>query len=349
MNKPNYKNICKFAVMGLLVLLAICTLFVPLVSAKVNVAENDGKPYNGSISMSPVEAYGVRKDIAEINDTAGQEFEDLSQDQQIDYMYYNLLSGVDVDSLEDSTDVLGMVDTLTNPVLGMTIVKKAFNFFILFLFCAVLVGVIGNKAAYAVSITSAMLYLYSIVGSALSRAGFTLKTGYSDNKEFMFYDFTSTGGFVLEIILVILIVLSAAFAISLFVKNAPAAVSVSGPVPAPAPTPAPAPAPASSSHQIVCVEGEFRNASFNINPGESLVIGRDSNVSNIVVVAPKVSRKHCSVRFDRNSNCYFVADYSANGTFTVHNGARLVPNQEISVPCGTIIALGNNDNQFRLD
>ncbi len=105
---------------------------------------------------------------------------------------------------------------------------------------------------------------------------------------------------------------------------------------------------AAALHRIVCTAGEFRNASFPINPGDSIVIGRDSSVSNIVIVAPKVSRKHCIITFNPAKNCYVVTDCSSNGTYGA-NGTRLMANMENMLPVGSEISLGSNDNRFRLE
>ena len=104
---------------------------------------------------------------------------------------------------------------------------------------------------------------------------------------------------------------------------------------------------ASAAHQIVCISGEFANASFPINPNETVVIGRDSAVSNIVIVAPKVSRKHCTISFDSAKNMFIVVDCSTNGTYT-ENGTRLMANMNNPLPSGTVISLGSNENRFRL-
>lgn len=104
---------------------------------------------------------------------------------------------------------------------------------------------------------------------------------------------------------------------------------------------------ATGAHQIVCISGEFANASFPLNPNETVVIGRDSAVSNIVIVAPKVSRKHCTISFDTTKNMFIVCDCSTNGTYT-ENGTRLMANMNNPLPSGSVISLGSNENRFRL-
>lgn len=102
------------------------------------------------------------------------------------------------------------------------------------------------------------------------------------------------------------------------------------------------------SGMIEGIKGEYTGASIGMRPGEKLIIGRDSSVSNIVL-APEnkdVSRSHCSVKYDPYTNCYKVIDTSSNGTFV--NGQQLPANQEIQLPKGTVISLGRGNNQFVL-
>ena len=150
------------------------------------------------------------------------------------------------------------------------------------------------------------------------------------------------------------------------------------PVPPPAPVPVPPPAPAvpqgfnppvvpptvsavftpekddddsptvPQSGMIEGIKGEYTGASIGMRPGEKLIIGRDSSVSNIVLTPENkdVSRSHCSVKYDPYTNCYKVIDTSSNGTFV--NGQQLPANQEVQLAKGTVISLGKGNNQFVL-
>ena len=100
---------------------------------------------------------------------------------------------------------------------------------------------------------------------------------------------------------------------------------------------------------IICVSGEFAGAKFPIYGDDEVIVGRDPSLSNIVLAgAPKVSRKHCSIRFNSQKGTYYVTDYSTNGTFT-QEGVRLNKNMETPFMRNSIISLGNDDVQFRLD
>jgi predicted component of type VI protein secretion system len=101
---------------------------------------------------------------------------------------------------------------------------------------------------------------------------------------------------------------------------------------------------------IICKTGMYRYATFRIDNGEELVIGRDAAVSHIVVDtgAEKVSRKHCSIVYDGRKRHYIVTDYSSNGTYT-EAGDRLHGMVLTVLPCGTTIFLGDSQNSFLLN
>jgi len=93
----------------------------------------------------------------------------------------------------------------------------------------------------------------------------------------------------------------------------------------------------------------YMGQSFRIGGGEEMVFGRDGSFAHIIIdsSATKVSRKHCSVRFDGNAMTYYVTDFSSNGTFVL-GGSRLIANVPTALPMGTVISLGDENNQFRL-
>jgi len=100
---------------------------------------------------------------------------------------------------------------------------------------------------------------------------------------------------------------------------------------------------------IICVSGEFIGAKFPIYGEDEIIIGRDPSISHIVLAgAPKVSRKHCSIKFNPQKGSFNVTDFSTNGTFT-QEGVRLNKNMVTPFMRGSTISLGNDDVQFRLD
>lgn len=92
------------------------------------------------------------------------------------------------------------------------------------------------------------------------------------------------------------------------------------------------------------VAGMYAGSRFQLKPDQVVVLGRDSAVAQIVFSqgAEKISRRHCSVVFSSRLQQYQLVDYSSNGTFVA--GSRLQPNVPVTLPRGTMVALGSNDN-----
>lgn len=348
MNKSNYKNIFRFAVAGLLVLLSICVFFLPTMSARVSISyEDKGSPYTGKVSLSPVQIFDVEQTIAQVRADDDLSVEDLTTKEQIKCLYNEYVLGG-----ENNDTYTSSISVLNTPYIEAdnSSASQFVCFGVIFLICAILVLLMNNKVSFAATIIASSYFVIGLISSVFDRANLYSCTvaGEVSGAEFTFYNYGSGAGFMLDIFLIVLIIAASAFAVNLTAsKKASTGVVSTGGSTGGSSFGGNSGGGHTSAHQITCVAGEFRGATFAVN--EQLTIGRDSNVSNIVVVAPKISRKHCSIRFDAYSNCYYVTDFSTNGTYTANNGARLSHGVETSVPCGTILSLGNNDNQFRLD
>lgn len=98
------------------------------------------------------------------------------------------------------------------------------------------------------------------------------------------------------------------------------------------------------------LSGMYAGQTLPLAAGDEMVIGRDNAMCNLIIDqnAEKMSRRHCGVVFNTAAGSYTVTDYSTNGTF-VDGGSRLVANMPTSLARGTVIALGNRENRFRLD
>lgn len=66
---------------------------------------------------------------------------------------------------------------------------------------------------------------------------------------------------------------------------------------------------------IIGVEGTFKGASIRMQPGESIVVGRDPNQCHLVLESLKVSRKHCVINMDSSGAFISIKCYSPNGLF----------------------------------
>jgi uncharacterized membrane protein len=101
---------------------------------------------------------------------------------------------------------------------------------------------------------------------------------------------------------------------------------------------------------ITALSGLYNGAIFRFEPGEEVVIGRDSALCNIILDdgSDNISRKHLSVLYDPRDQVYIVTDFSRNGTFT-DDGRQMVANAENKLPRGSVLVVGSRANTIRLD
>ncbi|MCI8957704.1 MAG: DUF975 family protein [Lachnospiraceae bacterium] len=97
---------------------------------------------------------------------------------------------------------------------------------------------------------------------------------------------------------------------------------------------------------LVGVQGEYAGATIPIEPGQKLIVGRDSSRCNVILASPQVSRLHMTVEYAGNK--FIVVDYSSYGTFDVERG-QLPKETSVTVAPGTTLRLGNGNDTFRLD
>ncbi len=101
---------------------------------------------------------------------------------------------------------------------------------------------------------------------------------------------------------------------------------------------------------ITGLSGMYAGQELPLAAGDEMIIGRDNALCNLIVDqnADKLSRRHCGIVFDAARGVYMVTDYSTNGTF-IDGGSRLVANMPAQLQRGTVIALGNRENRFKLN
>lgn len=99
---------------------------------------------------------------------------------------------------------------------------------------------------------------------------------------------------------------------------------------------------------ILGVSGMYAGSTFPLTPNQPVVLGRDGAVAQIVFSqeAQKISRRHCEVMFNSQTQQYRVTDFSSNGTYV--NGKRLPANAPIKLARGTEVSLGDNNNVIKL-
>ncbi len=107
----------------------------------------------------------------------------------------------------------------------------------------------------------------------------------------------------------------------------------------PAPQPAPQPqAPVVSGTQslgkICGVAGGLSGAEVEVKDGDTIIIGRDPQMSHLIIEDNRVSRKHCGVQYDSGLGKYIVECYSQNGV-QLSNNQIVGPSQRVMVEPGT--------------
>ncbi len=97
------------------------------------------------------------------------------------------------------------------------------------------------------------------------------------------------------------------------------------------------------------VTGMYSGYEMDLRPDETVLVGRDGTQVHVVISsgAERVSRRHCSIRFDSQRGCYVVVDFSKNGSFR-EDGSRLRSNTEEYLRPGEVLYLGDQSNGFRL-
>ena len=361
MNKSAVKIALRAVIAFLLVILALLSVFASFSSAKVNIT-GDEVPYNSRVSLSAVSTYNTTRKFMDIT-AKKTEVSSLPKSTLADIGFLAITS-FDMGSVASkySLDFLsvgneGIIGDLTSPRSGLNETGIMSIFCVMFIVSALLVGLSGNKASFGLAVTTAAFFAIKIIRTVVSLAAYTttsisdVDVSYFKNYDITYYDFSATPFYYIAVVLLIFVTAASAFALSLCRPEAPKAAPVQQKRPAAssAPKAAPAQQPADNGHCLTCLRGELKDGRFSITTGEEIVIGRDSDIANIVVVAPKISRKHCVIRYDRLTNSYYVTDCSTNGTFNADNGQRLTYGAETNLACGTILSLGNSDNQFRLD
>lgn len=114
---------------------------------------------------------------------------------------------------------------------------------------------------------------------------------------------------------------------------------------APAPSPAFHPPAAGGVRQLACTHGVFSGQVYPLSG--SIVLGRDPLQCNIIFPAqtPGISGLHCEVRVS-NGNVTLTDLGSSYGTF--YNGAKLRPNEPVTLRAGDSFYLATPQNEFRL-
>lgn len=99
--------------------------------------------------------------------------------------------------------------------------------------------------------------------------------------------------------------------------------------------------------KIEGILGMYAGAEIPVDAGIELIIGRDESSANIIIKNPKVSRKHCGIRFNVFDGNYIITDYSTNGV-KYKNGQKFPKNTPVVCKAGTVIVISDSGNEFIL-
>lgn len=98
---------------------------------------------------------------------------------------------------------------------------------------------------------------------------------------------------------------------------------------------------------IVFVKGKLLGTILWLQCDKEITVGRNGIHSDIVVNEKVISRLHCGIRYNSQTDNYTIIDYSQNGIYRA-NGERMVAQVGICMNAGEEIWLGNSENVIRL-
>lgn len=98
---------------------------------------------------------------------------------------------------------------------------------------------------------------------------------------------------------------------------------------------------------IVFIKGQLMGTIMWIQCDTEITVGRNGAKSDIVVNEHLISRLHCGIRYNSQTDDYTVFDYSQNGIYKA-NGERILATEGIYLNAGEEIWLGNSDNIIKL-
>ena len=99
--------------------------------------------------------------------------------------------------------------------------------------------------------------------------------------------------------------------------------------------------------KVTVTRGEFKGAEIEVTNREEVILGRDPSVCHLVFTNSKISRKHCGVRYNPDSNTYFVKNYSLNGT-TFASGQPVSSDVFVEVMPGSRIQMAEGREEIVL-
>lgn len=100
---------------------------------------------------------------------------------------------------------------------------------------------------------------------------------------------------------------------------------------------------------MVGLTGLYAGAEIPMNSGEYIKLGRAATNHLVFDGQSNVSRNHCKIKWEAEHKKFIFCDYSSNGSFANGSEDCLPQNLEVEMAPGTVIAIGDETNTFRLE
>ncbi len=100
---------------------------------------------------------------------------------------------------------------------------------------------------------------------------------------------------------------------------------------------------------MVGLAGIYKGAEIPMPDGEFITLGRQNDNHLIFEGQGKVSRSHCKIKWDASGKKYIICDYSSAGSFVNGSQDCLPQNLELMLEPGSVVAIGDEANTFRLE
>ncbi len=100
---------------------------------------------------------------------------------------------------------------------------------------------------------------------------------------------------------------------------------------------------------MVGLSGIYAGAEIPLTDGEYIKLGRVTDNDLVFSGQKRVSRNHCQIMWSAAKRMYTVFDFSTNGIFLDGSETRLTKNTALDIKPGSILAIGDRTNTFRLD
>lgn len=100
---------------------------------------------------------------------------------------------------------------------------------------------------------------------------------------------------------------------------------------------------------LVGLSGIYQGAEIPFTSGETLKLGRDNANDLVFTDSKRVSRFHCMITWLAAEGKYQIVDQSSNGSFIDGREECIPQNIAIYLEPGTILAIGSQEDRFRLE